>query len=322
MNRRAAPLAAAAAVAALLAVAACSSDEPPSARTTSPSPTPTGPLSGPALAVKIDNTAKSHPHIGMAAADVVYVEPVEGGLTRLLAVFSSGQPKEVGPVRSARESDLAILGNYGPIAFAYSGASSYTNRLLEKGEQVNLSYAASSQGFRREKSRPAPYNVVGDTKALLQRAKGSARPKDPGFDFGPAPAGGSAAASVSVRWPAARLSFAWDAPRDEYLLSTDGKKDVDPEGTQHGAATVVVQVVKTTPSKNRDVTGAATPVVQLTGTGEATVLRGGKAWRGEWSRSSLSAPTAFTMQGKPLTMSPDGPVWVLLVAPGQSVTVG
>ena len=322
MNRRAAPLAAAAAVAALLAVAACSSDEPPSARTTSPSPTPTGPLSGPALAVKIDNTAKSHPHIGMAEADVVYVEPVEGGLTRLLAVFSSGQPKEVGPVRSARESDLAILGNYGPIAFAYSGASSYTNRLLEKGEQVNLSYAASSQGFRREKSRPAPYNVVGDTMALLQRAKGSARPKDPGLDFGPAPAGGSAAASVSVRWPAARLSFAWDATRDEYLLSTDGRKDVDPEGTQHGAATVVVQVVKTTPSKNRDVTGAATPVVQLTGTGEATVLRGGRAWQGEWSRSSLSAPTAFTMQGKPLTMAPDGPVWVLLVAPGQSVTVG
>ena len=112
------------------------------------SPTPTGPLSGPALAVKIDNTAKSHPHVGMAEADVVYVQPVEGGLTRLLAVFSSGLPKEVGPVRSARESDVAILANYGPIAFAYSGASSYTSTLLEKGEQVNLSYAAAAEDPR------------------------------------------------------------------------------------------------------------------------------------------------------------------------------
>jgi hypothetical protein len=322
--RRRGPRRWAAALGAVLALTlpACSDDQPEPPAASTASPTPAGPLSGPALAVKIDNTAKSHPHIGLAEADVVYVEPVEGGLTRLLAVFSSRLPKEVGPVRSARESDLAILGNYGPIAFAYSGASSYTNRLLEKGEQVNLSYAASTTGYRREKSRPAPYNVVGDPETLLKRAKGSAPPKDTGFDFGPAPEGGSAAASVAVRWPASRLSFAWDATRGEYLLSTDGRKDVDPDGTQHGAASVVVQVVRTTPSKNRDVRGAATPVVQLTGKGEATVLRGGKAWQGEWSRSSLSAPTAFTTQGTPLTMAPDGPVWVLLVAPGQSVTLG
>ena len=312
------------AVAALLVVlggGACSGDEKPGPAS-STSATPAGPLSGPALAVKIDNTAKSHPHIGMADADVVYVEPVEGGLTRLLAVFSSAQPKEVGPVRSARESDLAILGNYGPVAFAYSGASTYTNRLLEKGTQVNLSYAASGQGFRREKSRPAPYNVVGDPHALLARAKGSVRPQDPGFAFGPAPAGGTAATSVTVRWPAAGVSFVWDAKRKEYLLTTDGKPDVDPTGKQHGAATVVVQEVETHPSRNRDVRGSATPVVRLTGTGKVTVLRGGKAWQGTWSRASLTAPTSFSgSAGGTLTMDPSGTVWVLLVAPGQAVAV-
>lgn len=319
--RRAAPLAAAALVVALLALAGCSDDATPGVSPT-PTPTPTGPLSGPALAVKIDNTAKARPHLGKTEADVVYVEPVEGGLTRLLAVYSSTLPKEVGPVRSARESDLAILGNYGPIAFAYSGASSYTNRLLDKGEQVNLSYADSSQGFRREKSRPAPYNVVGDPAVLLERAKGSARPTDPGFEFGPAPEDGSPATSVSVRWPATQVAFTWDAGRKEYLLSTDGKPDVDPQGRQHGAATVVVQVVKTTASKNKDVTGAATPVVQLTGEGKATVLRGGTAWQGTWARDDLAGPTAFRGDGDAtLTMAPEGSLWVLLVAPGQAVTV-
>lgn len=288
----------------------------------SPSTKRTGPLSGRALAVKIDNTGKSHPHIGMAQADVVYVEPVEGGLTRLLAVFSSALPKEVGPVRSARESDLAILGNYGPVAFAYSGASRYTNRLLDKGREVNLSYGASTQGFRRDPSRPAPYNVIGDPKALLARAKGSVVPKDPGFVFGAPPAGGAAATEVATRWPAARVSFVWDARRKEYLLSTDGKRDVDPQGRQHGAVTVVVQEVPTHPSKNRDVRGAPTPVVTLTGKGRVTVLRGGQVWRGTWSRSALTAPTSFTgSSGKPLTMDPAGTVWVLLVAPGQAVTV-
>lgn len=304
---------------ALLGLAACSDDEKPQPATSS---TPTGPLSGPALAVKIDNTAKSHPHVGVAEADVVYVEPVEGGLTRLLAVFSSGMPKEVGPVRSARESDIAILANYGPIAFAYSGASAYTTKLLEKGSQVNLSYGASTVGYRRERSRPAPYNVIGDPKALLERAKGSVRPQDPGFEFGPEPSGGTPATSVAVRWPASRLAFTWDAGRSQYLLTTDGKPDTDTEGTQHGAGTVVVQVVTTRASKNRDVTGAATPVVELTGKGKATVLRGGKTWQGTWERPAAADPTAFTAAGAPLTMAEEGPVWVLLVAPGQPVTVG
>lgn len=300
---------------------------PTASRTASPSASPsttarTGPLSGRALAVKIDNTERSHPHIGVAQADVVYLEPVEGGLTRLLAVFSSAMPKEVGPVRSARESDLAILGNYGPVAFAYSGASHYTERLLAKGREVNLSYGASTQGFRREPSRPAPYNVIGDPKVLLARAKGSVVPKDPGFVFGAAPAGGAKATEVATRWPASRVSFTWDPRRKAYLLTTDGRPDVDPMGRQYGAATVVVQEVPTHSSQNRDVRGAPTPVVTLTGKGRVTVLRGGQAWRGTWSRTSLTAPTSFTgSSGKPLTMAPAGTVWVLFVAPGQAVTV-
>jgi hypothetical protein len=340
MNRRTAR-AVLAGVAAVVAVAvvvlglrSCSTGPATTSPTASPSASPsatpsaarsaqrTGPLSGRALAVKIDNTARSHPHIGMAQADVVYVEPVEGGLTRLLAVFSSSMPKEVGPVRSARESDLAILGSYGPVAFAYSGASHYTERLLAKGREVNLSYGASTRGFRRDPLRPAPYNVFGDPKALLARAGGSVVPKDPGFVFGAAPAGGAKATEVATRWPAARVSFTWDPRRKEYLLSTDGRPDVDPRGRQHGAATVVVQEVRINSSTNKDVLGAPTPVVTLTGKGPVRVLRGGKAWRGTWSRTALTAPTSFRgSSGGPLTMDPSGTVWVLLVAPGQAVTV-
>ncbi len=49
------------------------------------------------------------PQSGVKAADIVYVEQVEGGETRLMAVYSSKLPKKVGPVRSARISDLHIL---------------------------------------------------------------------------------------------------------------------------------------------------------------------------------------------------------------------
>ncbi|MGH3195646.1 MAG: DUF3048 domain-containing protein [Streptosporangiaceae bacterium] len=43
----------------------------------------------PVLAVKIDNVAQARPQTGLSQADIVYVLPVEGGLTRLLAIFSS-----------------------------------------------------------------------------------------------------------------------------------------------------------------------------------------------------------------------------------------
>jgi hypothetical protein len=322
------------AVVALVAVtAACSKDEkkPPAPVTTTtatPSSTTTttvaGPVpltGGPVLAVKIDNTSPARPRIGVDKADVVYVEPVEGGLTRLLAVFSRTQPKEVGPVRSGRESDVDLVANYGKVALAFSGSSSYTARILDKGAQVNLSFDRSSVGYRRDRSRPAPYNVIGDPKALLARAGGSVKPKDVGFRYGPAIAGGKAAKGVTVRWPSATVALNWYAKRKEYLVTTDGRPDVAPGGRQYGASTVVVQYVRTHQSGNRDVNGSVTPVVEVVGSGKATILRGGKVWNAAWSRKSATAPTTFTAGGKTVTFAPTGTVWVLLVAPGQSVAV-
>lgn len=324
-------------IVAVLALAACSGKAPTSApgpatttttasttTTATPSVTPTAlaPLrGGPVLAVKIDNTPSARPRIGLNQADVVYVEPVEGGLTRLLAVFSSHVPAEVGPVRSARESDVELLANYGRVALAYSGGSAYTVRVLAKGNQINLSNDASRVGFHRDSSRPAPYNVIGETKTLLARAGGSARPKDIGFRFGPASPGGVAATSVAARWPASRVTLAWNAGRKQYLVTTDGKPDLGADTVQHDASTVVVQYVRTHMSGNRDVNGRPTPVVELTGSGKVTVLRGGRAWQGTWARRSATAPTTLVSRGKPIALAPGGPVWVLLIAPGQSVQV-
>jgi len=276
---------------------------------------------GPVLAVKIDNTGSSRPRVGLGRADVVYVEPVEGGLTRLLAIFSTSQAGEVGPVRSARESDVPLLSNYGPVAFAFSGASAATLRILGGGHQVNLSNDASGQGYRRHGARPAPYNVIGSPSALLARAGGSVPLADVGFRFGRPSAGGVPANHLATRWPASGIDLSWDPGRQRYLVSTDGKPDIDADGTQHAAATVVVQVVASHLSQNRDVNGAQTPVVDVVGQGAATVLRDGRAWTGEWSRPTPAAPTSFTTNGQPIAMAP-GPVWVLLVPQGQATQLG
>jgi len=67
----------------------------------------------PALAVKVDNYAQARPQSGLDMADIVFEEPVEGGITRYVAVFQCQGAPEVGPIRSARNIDIGILGQFG-----------------------------------------------------------------------------------------------------------------------------------------------------------------------------------------------------------------
>ena len=96
---------------------------------------PTAPLTGmpdptglsvkrPALTVKIENTPQALPQWGIDQADVVYEEIVNGGITRLAAIFNSHAPAKVGPVRSVRPTDTQVVWPLGGI-FAYSGGAPY-----------------------------------------------------------------------------------------------------------------------------------------------------------------------------------------------------
>ncbi len=279
---------------------------------------------GTMLAVKIDNTAGSRPRLGVDRAAAVYVEPVEGGLTRVLAVFSSsapgGLPAEVGPIRSARESDVTLLAGWGRLALAYSGGSAFTRSVVDAADLVSIPSDASTQGYRRAGDRKAPYNVIGNTAVLLARAATGPTTGDPGFRFGPPSAGGTPATSVSTSWAASTIGLDWDAGSHTYLVTTDGRPDVDADGARHAAATVVVQQVPTHLSDNRDVNGVQTPVMDLVGQGPAMVFRDGQQWSGQWSRPQPGSPTAYLANSQPVAMAP-GSVWVLLVPDGQAVTV-
>ena len=163
---------------------------------------------GPVLATKIDNLARARPQTGLTGADIVYVLPVEGGLSRILAVFSSRFPSVIGPVRSAREDDLELLAQFGRPAFAYSGAQPQLLPVVQKARTVDL-YAGRVEGYFRDPRRVAPHNLYAHTSQLLGEAPGASKAHGIGFRFGPAPSGGRAMTSFSVSYPAARFMFRW-----------------------------------------------------------------------------------------------------------------
>ncbi|MEU8270860.1 DUF3048 domain-containing protein [Sphaerisporangium sp. NPDC049002] len=287
-----------------------------------PSPPPEHPFTGqpvasrrPVLAVKIENTSSGKPQLGLRSADLVFVEQVEGGLTRLMAVFSSKIPEKVGPVRSARISDLHLLPMFGKPALAYSGVQTRMVPLVRAASLFDVSDSAAPGAYFRQPGRVAPYNLFADTKKLLAGAPKATKAKDIGLEFGDAPEGGTPKKSFSVKYPAANFTFTWSAAQKRWLVTQDGKKDMAAEGGQLGAPTIVIQYAKTTRSEFHDFTGSYTPLIQTTGTGKAVVLRDGKAYKAEWSRSSEKAGTMFTTEGgEPMTFS-RGQVWIVLAAP-------
>ena len=264
------------------------------------------------LAVKIDNLAAARPQTGLTAADIVYVLPVEGGLSRLLAVFSSHFPQVIGPVRSAREDDLELLRQFGRPAFAYSGAQPQLLPVVERARIAGL-YAGRAGGYFRDPRRAAPHNLYAHTQKLLAEAPGASTAHDTGFRFGPAPAGGRPTASFSVSYPAASFMFRWSAADGRWLVSMDGRPASAAEGGQLSAPTVVIQYTKVRTSRFRE-QGARPPYAESTGTGTGVVLRGGEAYAIRWSRPDASGGTTFsTASGLPMTFA-RGPVWVVLAA--------
>jgi hypothetical protein len=323
-----------------LLASACSSAEPsePAARseeTAAPTPrfTPSAPAlpplpatltgradrtDGPLLVAKIDNTSQAHPQLGLTKADVVYIEQVEGGVTRLAAVYSSQFPKYVGPVRSARISDIELLRQYGTVGLVYSGSQRKLVGSLRAGKLKLLSFDDNRRGYARSPNRPATYDVIGTMSTLRKRAGKVDRPKKVGYVFGPAPAGGKSARRFAASFPGATVSGTWSEKQKRWLLSMDGRKDMAAEGGQLGPTTFIVQFVRITGSRYHDINGAVTPNSRTVGRGKALIFRGGKVYKARWSRSRASQPTSYTIGGRPAVLAP-GQIWVALLGKGRPV---
>ncbi|MDH2392511.1 DUF3048 domain-containing protein [Streptomyces sp. HNM0663] len=269
---------------------------------------------GPVLAVKIDNVQAARPQTGLAAADIVYVEQVEAGLSRLLAVYSSEQPPSVGPVRSARESDIELLRQFGRPALAYSGAQSALLPLIGDAPLYPVTPQDAPGAFVRDGDRAAPHNLYVRPEQALEAAPEADQPRDIGFRFGPAPEGGRPLDEHTVEFPSARFTFTWSAEDERWLVSMDGAPARDADGARLGAPTVVVQYVEVRGSEFQDRSGSVSPYTETVGSGNALVLRDGRGHDARWSRPAADGGTAFTTPSGDRLNFARGPVWVVLAA--------
>jgi hypothetical protein len=324
-------------------LAACSSSIParrqtavrtPTSAPTTAAPTTTAapvyPLTGlpvtnvaaarrPALSVKIDNAPGSFPQVGVDDADMVAEALVEGGLTRLFATYQSHGAPQIGPIRSARPVDAALLRELGGGIFAYSGAATGEIAPAKASSTATLlSYDAGVSAFHRNGSRPTPHNVFASTSALwgagLAAGAGNVPPPEL-FTYSPQPAGGVAHPVTRTYMDLSRISSAtwqWAPGRGVYLRTQDGKPDMSSDGTRMSAANVVILSVPVGPSGIFDAAGNQDPYVHLVGSGTVWVLRGGQEVQGTWTRPTIAQPVALTGTAGTIPLAP-GTTWLELL---------
>jgi hypothetical protein len=272
---------------------------------------------GPVLVVKIDDTREAHPQIGLEDADIVYIEQVEGGLTRLAAIFSSTIPTHIGPVRSARISDIELLAQYGHVAFAYSGAQSKLRPEIASADLEDLgAQRQSSTIYTTDPTRIQPYAMVLRADLLMQLAKDKnleiARSKPMGWSFGDAPAGGVAINSVHISWPASSYDARWSEAERRWLLDHSSEPDIAASGKHLGPVTLVIQLVSITDSIYQDKVGGVTPFSATVGEGRGYILRDGRAFAALWSRLDANSGTQWrTETGEEISFA-KGQIWVAL----------
>jgi len=254
---------------------------------------------------------------GVDHADVVYEYVVEGGITRLVAVFNSQLPDRIGPIRSVRLTEASIVWPLGGV-FAFSGGAQYALNSIDTAPVVRVQESnAGTAMFRDPKGYP-PNNLYGNATLLVAKARRTSEPQ-PLFAYRPPDTTvvGRSASSFVVGFQAGyAITWTWDPRTATWTRQAFGRPEKTASGEQLGAKNVVVMYVQYTPRV--DVQGAQ---AQLLGHGNAMVFSEGKLTTGQWSRTKNTQPAELSdTHGQTIRLAP-GQTWVELIPTSFPVTL-
>jgi hypothetical protein len=269
-----------------------------------------------ALTIKIDNTPQAHPQYAINEADVVYEEIVEGGITRLAAIFNSHLPTKVGPVRSVRRTDREIVFPIGGI-FAFSGGAQYAISSIETAPVKLIDQSNAGAAMFRDPTRPPPHNLFANAE-LLMKEGGKVHTPPALFTYVPqksAPVGAPVGSFTVNFLSGFAVSYQWDGTSHDWLRSIFGAPDVEANGVRVAPTNVIVMTVNYYGG-----VGVEGSYAQLVGSGPVEIFSDGRVQKGKWFRRNIRLPTAYrSASGKVIALRP-GQTWVELLATGETVS--
>lgn len=279
------------------------------------------------VSVMIENLVQIRPQSGLGQANIIYEALAEGGITRFMAIYASGDPIEkIGPVRSARHYYVDIAEEYGGI-YAHVGGSPQALGILGSEDYVtDLNQFSYAQFFYRDQDIAAPHNLFTSSELLGYALRDLALMDKPG-DFetytfkdvmnkADRPTG---IEPITINFSNADYAVEWryDRDHDQYLRWNGGKEHIDANtDEQLSARNILVQWVDSSviePDSGR-------LDVVTTGTGDAILFRDGEVIEATWEKTERGVRTQFNDKaGQALVYNP-GTTWVELVPKGNTVS--
>ncbi len=300
------------------------------ATTSSTVPPPACPLTGqpapggtvpqrPAMAVKIDNYPAGRPQAGLDKADIVFEEPVEGGITRYAAVFQCQDVALIGPARSARNIDIGILGQLGNPLIAHVGGINPVLANIEASPLVNVDLGASNSLMIHPAGKAPPDADYTSTAIVYGTHPTMTTPPQPLFTYSAAtPPGGTPVSLIHIPFSGTSdVTWKWNPKTATFQRFYNAlTPDMLADNVQNAAANVVVQYVQISygPWLENSEGGLEVQAdLYPNASGTAVVYRNGVAIPATWHRSTLESPTQFVNAfGVTIPLAP-GQTWVELV---------
>ncbi|MBF0409203.1 MAG: DUF3048 domain-containing protein [Candidatus Riflebacteria bacterium] len=273
------------------------------------------------VAVMVENHRASRPQTALEEAEMVYEIPVEGGITRFMAIFYH-MVGVIGPVRSCRDYflDRALEVN---ALYVHCGGSPQGYQYISSLQPVAIDEISSGKPFFRDNTRKAPHNLYTKMKDLVDFV-GKKQPMALPYlrmplRFGQNPTiSQDENSAVHIKYHGNySVSYKYSPQKNVYFRYMNGSQHLDRVNLKPIApGTVIIQnaYMKVIDDLGRQ-------DISFMGEGKAWVLRGGTILPCIWRKK---APREFTeffdLSGKPVIFANDRPVWVQVVSPRERLT--
>ena len=259
----------------------------------------------------IENHSEARPQSGLSQAAVVFEAPVEGGITRFLAIFpASSSVREIGPVRSARPYYVDWVKEFAADYVHVGGSPEAVDRIRTTGVN-DADEFAWGRFFWRSSQRAAPHNVY-TSIALLNEMRNErgfgATSTMPGWRFADAPAEhptSSPPIVIDFSSPVYRVEWRYESDTNTYRRYIAGNPANDKDGTPIRAENIVVLRTET---QVLDDVGRLR--LRTTGSGKAWVFKNGMRTDVRWKKPTNQQRLRLeTVDGKEIYFTP-GHTWV------------
>ena len=274
------------------------------------------------LAVVIDNQVSARPPSGINRADIIYEVPIEGGITRFLAIFQSQLPEKIGPVRSLRLAFLDIVNEYSAVLVHCGGDSRALKKISSGAVKIkDLDEMKSGGYFWRDRNLIPPYNLF-TSSGNLQKAKKDRDWENLSeplklFNFTPPAEEKGIIFKVEIKNSTYAYSVQWTFNPEKNLYERNQGGSLHTENPGNEVLTTQNLLVLTT--RGAITTKLGHLDLDIVGEGKAYLFKNGNSLEASWIKKSPSTRLEiYDLEGKEITLNP-GRIWITIITDSKKL---